>query len=142
MVLFLCVAYLFVSSATLPLASNSTWYVVITQVVSVPFLFWIVIAFFSYLPAEQDMTIDEYRSSSLALKKATLGAAVSLGVVALATLAFIFLDQPDEPLVELLCAGKYLMGGLLAFLMSRIEKRVIYIIIPNQNKPPIDSDEI
>ena len=95
-VLFLCIAYLFVSSATLPLASNSTWYVVLTQVVSIPFLFWIVIAFFSYLPAGRDLTIDGYRSSSLALKKATLGAAISLGMVALATLVFMFLNPSNE----------------------------------------------
>ena len=87
MVLFLCVAYLFVSSAMLPLPSNSTWYVTITQAVSIPFLFWILIVFYSYIPAKRDLTIHEYRSSSLALKKATLGAAISLGVVAPLALA-------------------------------------------------------
>jgi len=140
--IFLGVVYLFVSSAILPLASNSTWFVALSQAVSIPFLFWIIIAFFSYLPAAQDMTIADYRSSSLALKKATSGAAISLGVVALATLVSVFINQPNEPLDELLCAGKYLVGGLLAFLMNGIENRVNYLITPSQNKPPNESDEI
>jgi hypothetical protein len=139
-VLFLCSAYLFVSSATLPLASNSTWYVVLAQVVSVPFLFWIVIAFFFYLPADRDMTIDEYRSSSLALQKATLGYSVSLGIAAFATLVFMLLNLSDEPLAELLCAVKYIAGGLFALSINRIEKKVHYLIIPSQNKFPVDGN--
>lgn len=138
--LFLGTAYLFVSSAILPLASNSTWYVALPQAVSLPFLFWIVIAFFSYLPAGRDMTINGYRSSSLALKKATLGAAVSLGIAAFATLVFLLLNPSDEPLVELLCAVKYSTGGLLALSMNRIEKRVNYLIIPSQNTLPADGN--
>ena len=141
-VLFLCIAYLFVSSATLPLASNSTWYVVLAQVASVPFLFWIVIAFFSYLPAGRDLTIDGYRSSSLALKKATLGAAISLGMVALATLVFMLLNPSNDLLAELLCAVKCLVGGLLALAMNQIERKIQYLMIPSQNTPPIDAMEI
>jgi len=127
--LFLGVAYLFISSAILPLASSSTWYVVLTQVVSIPFLFWILIAFFSYLPAGRDLTIAEYRSSSLALQKVTLGAAASLGLVAVAMLVFLLLNLPDNPLAELLCAVKYLAGGLLALAMNRVEKKVNYLVI-------------
>jgi hypothetical protein len=138
--LFLGGAYLFVSSAILPLASNSTWYVVLPQVVSIPFLFWTLIAFFSYLPAGRDLTIAEYRSSSLALQKATLGAAISLSLAAFAMPAFLLLNSSNEPLVELLCAVKYLAGGLLALGISRIEKKVNYLIIPSQNKLPGDNN--
>jgi archaellum biogenesis protein FlaJ (TadC family) len=136
--LFLGAVYLFVSSAVLPLASNSTWYVVLPQVVSIPFLFWILIAFFYYLPAKRDLTINGYRSSSLALQKATLGAAVSLGIAAFATLVFVQLNLSGEHSGELLCAVKYLAGGLLALSMNRIEKKVNYLIIPSQNKLPVD----
>lgn len=138
--LYLGAVYLFVSSAVLPLTSNSTWYVVLTQVVSIPFLFWILIVFFFYLPAGLDLTIHDYRSSSLSLQKATLYAAISLGLVALATLIFVLLNRPDEPLLELLCAAKYLAGGLLVFVMNRAEKKVNYLIIPSQNKLPGDGD--
>ena len=140
--LFLCIAYLFVSSAILPLTSNSTWYAVLPQAVSVPFLFWIVVAFFSYLPAERDMTIADYRSSSLSLRNATLGSAICLGITALATLIFIALHPSDELLRELLSAGKYLAGGLIALLMYRIEIKVKYLTIPSQHKPPENSYEI
>ena len=142
MVLFLCVCYLFVSNAMLPLPSNSTWYVTITQAITIPFLFWITIVLLSYLPAAHDMTINEYRSSSRALKKATLGAAVSMGTVALVTMVFIILNQANGSLVELPSVLKYLAGGLLAFLLNRIENKVNYIIIPSQNKPPIENVEI
>jgi hypothetical protein len=137
-VLFLCIACLFVSSAILPSASNSTWYVALPQALSLPFLFWIVIAFFSYMPAERDMTIEGYRSSSLALQRATLGSAISLGIAAFATLVFMLLNPADEPLAELLCAAKYLAGGVLALSMNRVEKGTSYLIIPSQNRPPAD----
>ena len=140
--LFLSVAYLFVSSAVLPLASNSTWYVVLSEVLSLPFLFWVVIALFSYLSAGRDMTIHEYRSSSLALQKATLGAALSLGIAALATLAFMLLNLSDEPLVVLVCAVKYIAAALFALSMNRVEKKVNYLKIPSQNKPPANGNEI
>lgn len=139
--LFLCTAYLFVSSASLPLASNSTWYVVLTQVISIPFLFWILIALFFYLPAGRDLTIVEYRSSSLALQKATLGSSISLGLVVLANLVFALLNLSNEPVAELLCVVKYLTGGLLALAMNRVEKKVSYMIIPSQNKLPNDQLE-
>lgn len=140
--LFLGSAYLFVTSASLPLASNSMWYVVLSQVVSVPFLFWIIIAFFSYLPAGQDMTVNEYRSSSLALQKATLGSAICLGITALVTLVFILLNLSTEPKVELLCAVKYVVSGLLVLSINRVEKKVNYLIIPSQNPFPVDAIEI
>jgi hypothetical protein len=140
--LFLGVAYLFVSSAILPFAGNSTWYVTLSQAISLPFLFWIIIAFFSYLPAERDMTIHAHRSSSLALQKATLGSAVGLGVTALATLVFMLLNLSDEPLVELLSAVKYLAGGVLALSMNRAERGIRYLVIPSQNTPGPTAAEI
>lgn len=118
------------------------WYVVLSQVVSVPFLFWIIIAFFSYLPAGQDMTVNEYRSSSLALQKATLGSAICLGITALVTLVFILLNLSTEPKVELLCAVKYVVSGLLVLSINRVEKKVNYLIIPSQNPFPVDAIEI
>jgi hypothetical protein len=139
-VLYLGAVYLFVSSATLPVSSNSTWYVVLTQVLTVPFLFWILIVFFSYLPASLDMTINDYRSASLALKKATLYSVVSTGMVALATLVFILLNRSDEPLLELLCAVKYLVAGLLLLALNRVEKKVNYLIIPSRNELPSEGD--
>jgi hypothetical protein len=136
--LFLCIAHLFMSNAILPLASNSTWYVVLTQVVSIPFVFWILIALFSYMPAEGDLPINAYRNSSLALQRASLGSAISLGVLALATLAFMVLNPPGRSLVQFLCAVKYVADGLLALLMNRAERKINYLIIPSQNKPPVD----
>jgi hypothetical protein len=140
--MFLGIVYLFVSSATLPLSSNTTWYVVISQVVSVPFLFWIFIIFLSYLPAGRDLTIDGYRSSSLALKKATMSAAVSLGVVSLAMLVFVILNMSNMLLDELLLIIKYLVGGLLALTMNRIECKLKYLMIPSQNSAPVDAMEV
>ena len=140
--LFLCVAFMYVSSAILPLTINSTWYVVLPQAVSLPFLFWILIAFFSYLPAERDMKIADYRGSSLYLLKATMGSAICLGMTALATLVFIVLNPSAESPREMLCAGQYIVAGLIALAMHRIERKVSYLTIPNQHLPPDNSFEI
>ena len=140
--LFLGAACLFVSSAILPLASNSTWYVALPQAVSLPFLFWIVIAFYFYLPAARDMTIAEYRSSSLHLLKATRGAAACLGVTALTSLIFIVLNPSQEPLHELLGIVKYLVGGLMILGINQIEKKVNYVQAPSHRQPPENSIQI
>ncbi len=141
-VLFLCAVYLFVSCAVLPLPSNSTWYVTLPQAVSLPFMFWIVIAFVAYLPAEREMTIHGYRNSSLSLQKATLGSAISLGVTALTTLIFIMLNPSGEPLDVLRCTASFFAGGLVTLGMYWIERKVKYLIISGQNHPPEDSLEI
>jgi len=94
--------------------------------------------FFSYLPADLDLTINDYRSSFLSLKKATLGTAICLGTTSLATLVFLFLNLSDEPLLELLHAVQYMASGLLALLMYRMEKQVSYLILSSRNKVPGD----
>ena len=67
-----------------------------------------------------------------------MGAAISLGVSALATLIFMFLNLSDKPLLELACAVRYLAGGLLVLVMNRIEKKINYSIMPSQNNLPIE----
>jgi hypothetical protein len=118
--------------------NRTTWYVVLAQVVCIPFLFWILVVFFSYFPAGLDLMINDYRTSSLSLKKATLGTAISLGTTSLATLVFLFLNLSNEPLLELLTAVKYMASGLLTLLMYRMEKKVNYLILPSRNKVPGD----
>lgn len=140
--LFLGIAYLFVSSAILPLASNTTWYVVLPQAASIPVIFWIAIALFSYLPARRDMTIHEFRSSSLSLQKAALGSAVSLGITSITALIFMILEQSNESFGILLCVVKYLVGGSMALIINRIEGKVNYLYIPSQNSHPADTMEV
>jgi len=134
--LFLCAVALFVSNAILPLASNSTWYVALPQAGSVAFLFWILAAFYFYLPAQRDMTIATYRGSSLSLLKATRGAAVCLGLVALANLSFLMLNPSLEHLAELLGTAKYVICALMTLGINQVEKRVAYVSVPSQNRPP------
>jgi hypothetical protein len=133
--LFLCIVVLFASSAILPLTINSVWYVVLPQAVSLPFLFWMLIALFSYLPAKRDLKIVDYRSSSLYLQKAAMGSAVCLSITMLDTLVFIMLNTSDKSLHEGLCAAKYTVAGLIALTMNRIERKVGYIRIPAQATP-------
>jgi archaellum biogenesis protein FlaJ (TadC family) len=140
--LFLCIAFLYASSAIQPLTINSTWYVVLPQAASVPFLFWILVAFLSYLPAERDMKIADYRSSSLYLLKAAMGSVICLGITASATLVSIMLNPSDESPRAMLCAGKYIVAGLIALAMYRIERKVSYLTTPNQHLPPDNSFEI
>jgi len=141
-VLFLFITYLFISSAIIPLKSNTTWYVVLPQAGSILFLAWAFIALCSYLPSGRDLTIDGYRSSSLALKKATLGVAIGLGLSAIVTLVFMGLNQSNQMMAELLCAGRYLLGGFLALSINRIENRTKYVIIPSEHRPPENGAEI
>jgi hypothetical protein len=140
--LFLFVAYMFISSAILPLAINSTWYVVLPEAVSVPFLFWILIAFLFYLPALKDITIADYRSSSLSLQKATMASAISLGITVFAVVIFTCLNPSNQAELGLLCAMKYAACGTMVLGINRLEKKVNYLVIPSPNTPPVDSAPI
>lgn len=131
--LFVIVVYLFVTNAIMPRPGNSTWYVVLCQAVSIPFLFWILISFITYLPSLEDLTIHDYRSSSLSFKKATLGASIGLGLAAFATLLFILLNPAEDLQIELVSVAKYLAAALIVFSMNWIERRIIYLIIPASN---------
>jgi len=138
-VFFLCASLLFVSGAVEQFAGNSTWYVNLPEAASVFFLFWILIAFIEYLPAGRDMTIAEYRSSSRSLLKASIGAAICLGVTALATLLFLVLNSFTALLPGIVCIGKYISGSLMMLVLNRLEMKLKYQIIPNTNQVPVDS---
>jgi archaellum biogenesis protein FlaJ (TadC family) len=140
--LFLCALGLYISSAIQPLLMNNTWYVVLFEAASLFFLSWTFVVFISYIPAKKDMTINDYRSSSLTLKKATLLGAICLGVTALATLIFIIMNPQEEFTKTILCMAEYLLSGLLILGMNQIERRVNYLIISNPQKPTDDSFEI
>jgi hypothetical protein len=137
-VFFLCASLLFVSGAIESYDGNSTWYVNLPEAACVFFLFWILMAFIEYLPAAQDMTISEYRSSSLSLLKATMGAAACLGVTAFATLLFLMVNSYNGLTPGILGIVKYISGGLIMVLMYRLEKKLKYQIIPNTNQVPDD----
>lgn len=141
-ILFMCAVYLYVTSATLPLAINSTWYVTLPEAASIPLLFWIAVAFLLYLLAAQDMTISDYRSSSQSLLKATIGAAICLGACALTTLFFLMLNPSDESLQVALCAVKYAISSLLVLAINRIERRIPYLKVLNSTPHPENGIEI
>jgi hypothetical protein len=141
-ILYGCITFLFISSAITPSLVNSTWYVVLPEAVCLVFLSWILITFYSYFQLTRDLTIEGYRSSSGALLKASLGASISLGLTALATLVFIFVNLPNKPSLEIFIVLKYLAGGLISFSINRIERKVHYVIIPSQNQVPDNVNEI
>lgn len=132
--LYIGAVFLFISSATSPISLNTTWYVVIAQVICVPFLFWLgLVFFFFYLPAHQDMTIHDYRSSSPPLMRSALGASLSLAVAAFAVLVNILINPSQASTAGYLCFFQYLVSGLLLFGINRVEKKVNYGIVPNPN---------
>lgn len=141
-IVFLSAGTLFISSSIQPLPINSTWYIVIFQAFSLGFLLWSVIALFTYLFSPKDLTIAEYRNSSLHLKRATLGAAISLLLTAIASLVFIILTPMENYIPIVFCISKNLLAGFLIFGIHIIEKNIKYLTIPNEKKLPDDHYEI
>jgi len=133
---FLVTASLYISSGTVPAAVNCTWYAVLGQSATLPFLFSRLIALFSYLPAQRDMKIGEYCRSSIALRKAATGSAICLGATAVATLAFVVLNPRSESPTVLLCAIKYAAPALAALAAHMLEGGAHYLGLPNRNAPP------
>jgi hypothetical protein len=141
-ILYLLAVGLFMLNAIFPLKSNTAWYTVLPAAMSILFLFWAAIALFSYIPAKKEMTIAEYRFSSLYLKKAALGSSICLSAAALSTIAFIMLNPCEQILQEIIYGMKYMAAGLLMMAVYRIEEKIQYLEVPSKNTSPENSVEI
>jgi hypothetical protein len=132
--LFALSAFLF--STTRQVASNNTWYVGLPGLlVAIPMLLMLIITI-AYITTRRDMKLWDYKSSSINLKKVSLVTSACYGVLALLTVVFIILNPAEEPLSELVCLAGYIAGGLAVLAVNRLENRVKYLKVPNQQKRP------
>lgn len=113
--------------------ANRMGYVGLSQGVVIMAAIWVLYGLFTYVTAAWEMTVADYKGGALALKRSSFYLALSFLLPALATLVHIVID-PAFLGRELLCILGYLAGGVLIYLMHRIESRIEYGSKPSPEK--------
>lgn len=135
--LFVFAAVLFLICSVQYVESNQCWYVAITQAGAIAGLVWMGIGLINYLTAKMSMTISEYRSSSGALRIGSLISTLSFTAAMLMTLLFVLLQHKEIMFGrEVMCAAGYLICGVAAFSVNRVERKIRYIEMPSRNEVP------
>lgn len=119
-------------------SAGTAFYIVLPEIVTVCLLarlFYVL--FVNYLFAARKMTIHDFRSSSVALKSATLW----LAIVFLTDVGFTLLDyalnlgNPESRFVSFaLTVFAFLCGAVLAGIMGLMERKISYKELPNQEQ--------
>ena len=122
-------------------ASGSALYVVIPEILVVCMFFRILyILAASYLFAPKKMTINDYETSSGAIRNASLVMAVSTALCGAGSLIYGLIH--GSLTAELAPAGLFLLAGLTALVMNRIEHGVPYDEVFNENAETAQGLEI
>ncbi len=122
---------LYVRAALMGLESNTVWYVVLPEVLSLCgfiFLVWFLI---TKLTSPVLLKIREYREGIKNLKLAGLAQAVFLALTAINTILHFLLSGGETG--ELFAAVLFLLAGAAAFGVYIMEKKVKYLRVSNEN---------
>lgn len=103
-------------------------------------LFFSAVGLFSYCAAPRNMTISEYHGSSVRLKRAALGTAITLALAGITELIFVFRNPQSFLPGEYMGIGGYLIAGALLFVLFARENSSKYQLIANQNSTLADLD--
>ncbi len=141
-VLFLLAVVLFTFAMTRRVGSNYCWYVAMFGMPATILIFIVLFMFVGYAKAPRKMTLWEHHASSDYLRRSALVFSILLAATALSTVVYTVLNRADEPLRQLMNVGLDLVSAAAIFAIYRIEKKMKYADVPNDNKAPAGSHEI
>lgn len=122
-----------VSAGVQNLAVNRVAYVTLPQAGCIFCLGWMVIALVEYIPMHERLTIYEYKSSSRAVKRASLGLSISTGCLSLGTLLYLMLHIADCTLPDITVMLRCLLAMAAAIAVCITERRIPYVTEENEN---------
>ncbi len=134
--LWLAACALFGFAASRPIGANMTWYLAIVQMLTVCALAGLLFSLISHCTVPRDMTVGDWKSASVSLKRRAVYAALFLELNAFATGVYLLL-KGDRWGAHLLVIALYVLSGLLLVVMNRLEDNAPYLTIPStQSAPP------
>lgn len=139
--LILCIGVLFWLAASRPVGANMTWYLAVVQMVGVCLVGLLGVNLVSHCTAPRDMTIGDWKSASKKLRKNAVYTALSMELLAFLTLLHVILTGENWP-VHLLCVGLYVLAGLGAVVLNRLEANAPYRIWHSTEVAPEDGSYI
>jgi hypothetical protein len=101
-----------------------------------PVMLCLLVPLYFNLTVPAEMIVRQYRDSSATLRGVCAAAFALLGLSALTALLFLALT-PDAPAGQtLLCAGGYLLSASAVFAIWRLEKKLVYTVLPPRAERP------
>lgn len=131
----------FIISACMDVAFNHTFYGAIIEMICILMFIFMVVTLINYSFAKKQMTIYEYKSSSINLKIITWIFIVSLFLGAILSILTIILNNTNINM-QVLSMVLYLIGILPIFLVNRIEYNLKYKEIKYEGPRNSDASEI
>ncbi len=136
--LFVGILLLFAGAALTQGGSGSALYVVLPEIVSICFffrLFYVLTVCYLFVPGK--MTVDDYRTSSLALEKSSAWCAAALFAAGAGTGIYLLLHG-DKTGTAVLAGLLFLAAAALSLLVSFVERKVPYRKVENSHPPMED----
>lgn len=130
-------AALFGFAASRPVGANMTWYIAITQMVTVCLLGLLCVNLLSHCTAPRDMTIGDWKSSSKKLQRNAKYTAFAMELLAFLTLLHLLLNGENWG-THILCLVFYAAAGLAAVVLNRMEVNAPYLKFPSTEHAPED----
>ena len=139
--LWLIACALFGFAASRPIGANMTWYPAIVQMLTVCALAALLFSLISHCSAPRDMTVGNWKSASVNLKRRAGFAALFLELNAFVTGVYLLL-KGDRWVAHLLMILLYALSGLLLVVVNRLEANAPYLTIPNTKPAPPEGSYI
>lgn len=137
-VLYICAATLYAVSGIKHVFCNFQWYVQLPQAVCIFPLYYMLRAVICYACSMGNVKADEYRRSSLAIKKHGWWAPIPLAVVAAAMLVASFFAGAEGAGPSIGCAVMNAAAALMLLAIYVVERSVRYLVVPSGVPIPKD----
>lgn len=124
--LFAAAVALFVAGALESVGSNTTVYVTAAEVVSLVGLFWILCTLVNYLTAPRKLTIYEYRTTSVSIRRSAVTAAAGLFAAFFLTVVYLLLHLDAAAMAEFRCALCLLFSAGASLGICALERKIPY----------------
>ena len=132
---------LFGFAASRPVGANMTWYLAISQMLTLCGLGLLAISLLSHCTVPRDMTIGDWKSASKNLCRNAKFTAVVMALDAALTAVYLVIRGEDW-LIHLLCIGLYALSGLAAVVLHRLEANAPYLTYHSTEEAPEDGSYI
>ncbi len=123
----------FVSAGIADSGMNRTLYVTLPQAVCIVFLGWMLISLAEYVPSSGNLTIYQYRSSSVSLRRASMGVGIAGGILTLGACAYLALHHASATASDGTGLVRFAAIAIFGFIANRLEASVPYDTVPNEN---------
>lgn len=127
---FLLATSAFIISGTRPVMVNRLVYIAVVQAFCVLFLGWMGIALLDYVPAHRKQTIYEYKASSRALIRGTYGLFISACLLSGGCILYMLRHMAEMDVSDTVCVLGYLIMTVIAGIVNRTERKIVYEQIP------------